>query len=415
MSDKESIFVQIASYRDPQLSLTLDDLLSKAKNSENITIGICWQHSSEDTWDNIDNFKNDPRVRIIDIDYKDSKGACWARSKVQSLYSGEKYTLQIDSHMRFIQDWDDKVISMWKDLNDPKAILTSYPPEFYPDKEEELWKKEPHIIHVYSISGSETSQRPKTPKDWKNRASPYRAIHVAAGFIFASSSIIKDVPYDPDLYFSGEEANLAIRFFTNGYNLYHPHKIILWHYYTRKEFAKHWSDHKDWHKLSKTAKERLKILTSNKDKQKLDKFGIGSVRTLEDYQNYSGIDYSRNILHLDTIEAKEPPVDLSKPERWSYVVKTFKQKISWDYDSIEKCDDPSFWAFIFKDQHNNEIYRIDLKYSENKDLIDGKITEKEFTFTYHSPYQEPKAIIVWPYSKSKKWLKNIKEPIKDSI
>jgi hypothetical protein len=406
MSDKESIFVQIASYRDPQLSLTLNDLLSKAKNPENITIGICWQHSSEDAWDNIDNFKNDPRIRIIDVDYKDSRGACWARSKVQSLYSGEKYTLQIDSHMRFIQDWDDNVISMWKDLNDPKAILTSYPPEFYPDKEEKFWKKEPHIIHVYSINGSETSQRPKTPKDWINRTSPYRAIHVAAGFIFASSSIIKDVPYDPDLYFSGEEANLAIRFFTNGYNLYHPHKIILWHYYTRKEFAKHWSDHKDWHKLSKIAKERLKVLTSDTNKQILDKFCIGSVRTLEDYQNYSGIDYKRNILHLDTVDAKEPPVDLSNKERWSYTKKTFKEKISWNYNLIDKCEDPKFWAIIIKDQNNTELYRKDIVYKEYKDIIDGKVSEIEIEFEYYFPFQSPNIAMIWPYSESKQWLKN---------
>ena len=48
------IFIQIASYRDPQLLYTLKDCLSKAKYPDNLRFGIAWQHSSSDTWDNLD-------------------------------------------------------------------------------------------------------------------------------------------------------------------------------------------------------------------------------------------------------------------------------------------------------------------------------------------------------------------------
>ena len=36
------IFVQIASYRDPQLIPTIEDMLSKASHPENLVFGICW-------------------------------------------------------------------------------------------------------------------------------------------------------------------------------------------------------------------------------------------------------------------------------------------------------------------------------------------------------------------------------------
>ena len=81
------IFIQIASYRDPQLLPTLRDCISKSKNPDNLVFSISWQHSVEDEWDNLKEFDGDGRFKIIDIDYKDSKGACWARNKLQQQYT----------------------------------------------------------------------------------------------------------------------------------------------------------------------------------------------------------------------------------------------------------------------------------------------------------------------------------------
>ena len=148
--DKEAntIFIQIAAYRDPQLVPTLKDMVDKAKFPENLRIGIAWQHKPGDDWDNLEDFKNDSRFRILDIDYKESQGVCWARNAVQKLYQGEKYTLQLDSHHRFVQDWDDILIEMLKDLQkdgSPKPLITSYIPSFDPDNDpaariQEPWK-----------------------------------------------------------------------------------------------------------------------------------------------------------------------------------------------------------------------------------------------------------------------------------
>ena len=404
MNKRNDIFVQVASYKDPELIPTLNDCFSKAKNPNNLIICVAWQHDENETLP--ENIINDKRIKIIDIPYQKSKGACWARSQINERYNNEEFTLQIDSHMRFVENWDEELLNMWSNLNDKKAVLTTYPAEYYPDKPKEQWKHAPHIIHTHSIKNGHTEQRPRTDPQWKSRTTPYKAIHVAAGFVFGPGSLITDVPYDPEFYFSGEETALAVRLYTHGYNLYHPHKLILWHYYGRKDHSKHWTDCKEWSKFSERAKERLECLLERSNKHDLKHYCLGKVRTLKDFQNYSGIDYERCVLHLDTIEGKEPPVDLSDPKRWSYEKKQFKQRVKWDYQQIDKCEDPRFWALIIKDQNNHELYRKDLRYAEYSDIIDGKTDSIEVDFEYYAPAQVPNILMIWPYSESKHWLNN---------
>ena len=112
----EKIFIQIASYRDSQLLPTIRDCIKNSCHPENLIFCIAWQHSIEDEWDTLDEYKNDERFRIIDIDCKDSKGVCWARNQIQQEYDNEEYTLQLDSHHRFIENWDTELITMLKDL-----------------------------------------------------------------------------------------------------------------------------------------------------------------------------------------------------------------------------------------------------------------------------------------------------------
>ncbi len=402
------IFVQIAAYKDPELLPTIKHCLERARYPENLTFGICWQTEQCDI---LREYSSDPRFKITQVPCSESKGACWARSKTNELYNQEDFTLQIDSHTRFIQDWDTCLLEMWKGLEDPKAVLTAYPPQYEPDQAESEWKKIPHICNVYAFKNGQTQNRPKTPHDINTRTKPYRAVHVAAGFIFGPGSIITDVPYDPEFYFSGEETALMIRLFTSGYNIFHPHKTIIYHYYERKGASKHWDDDPNWGSYSIRANERLNCLLGRNNDFNLGKYGLGTERSIEEFQNYSGIYYDRNIVHIDTINGKEPPVDLSDEKKWSYTLTEFDRIIGWDFEKIDKCADPKFWAFIIKDQNDNELFREDIIFSEHSEIILGKVNKRRFKFVYRSPHQIPSVFMIWPYSESQKWLKNKVWPI----
>ena len=45
-----------------------------------------------------------------------SRGGPWARNRAQSLWRGEPYTLQVDSHMKFEPEWDAKLVDMLESM-----------------------------------------------------------------------------------------------------------------------------------------------------------------------------------------------------------------------------------------------------------------------------------------------------------
>jgi hypothetical protein len=400
----DKIFVQIASYRDSELRKTIEDCILQAELPERLTFGIVNQYNTNDSFCfDINQYQNDSRFKILNIPSGESLGACWARSETNKMYQNEKFTLQIDSHSRFVENWDSKIISSWQELSDEKAIYTSYPPPYHPNDEKEKWAQYPYIIHVYSIQGNMTKQRPKQISDWKTRSTPYKARHLAAGFIFGKGDFIKEIPYDPDFYFSGEETSLMIRFFTHGYNLYHPNDIFLWHYYTRKDSPKHWHDQKT-SSLTSKSRDRLRCLLGLKEGHIDEQFGLGKQRSLNEFKMYSGIDFERNILHKDVIEAKEPPVDQST-ESWSIIRKSTIKKLKWDANLISEEEDSSFWAFFIKDSNGNTIKRKDITKEKYPEIINKVKNEIDLEIDFYYPAQEPTSFVIWPYSKSKKWLK----------
>ena len=43
----KTIFVQIASYRDPECQWTVKDLFAKAKHPDAVNVGLCWQYDPD--------------------------------------------------------------------------------------------------------------------------------------------------------------------------------------------------------------------------------------------------------------------------------------------------------------------------------------------------------------------------------
>jgi hypothetical protein len=409
----EKIFIQIASYRDPELVPTIHDCIRKADNSENLVFSIAWQHSDEDVWDTLDDFKDDERFHIIDIKWNETKGTCWARNATQSKYNGEGYTLQIDSHHRFVKGWDTICKKMLSDLVDAgheKPLLTAYLPSYDPDDDpgkrvKEVWKLN---FDRFTPEGV-IFMLPATLEGWQDEPLPVPTRFFSAHFVFAYGHWNFEVPYDPELYFHGEEISLAVRSYTQGYDLFIPNRIVAWHEYTRKGRAKHWDDNKTWEILNKNSLKRVKKLLNvdgNRDDTDFGIYGLGSVRTQSDYESFSGIRFEDRAVQtytLDNFDAPNPLYRTQKSYERSFVNR-FKHCIDLWKKSIDDSVDWDGWAVIFEDEDGKAVYRQDADRNEINQL---KETHKDAdfynvwrTFNYKGvPYKW----VIWPFSAKHGW------------
>jgi len=407
-----TIFIQIASYKDPQLIPTIDDCVKNAKYPENLRFCIAWQHSEEE---NIDKYKNDNRFNIIDIPYKESKGACWARNKIQQNYNGEKYTLQLDSHHRFVENWDEELINMLEGLKSDgysKPLLTSYISSFDPQNDPQKREQSPWRMDFdrFTPEGI-VFFLPASIPDFKNLTKPVKARFYSAHFCFTDGIFCKEVPHDPNYYFHGEEISIAARAYTHGYDLFHPHKTIAWHEYTRQGRTKHWDDHQKWWELNQKCHKRNRILFGmEKNEENLDFgiYGFGKVRSLEDYEKYAGISFKKRAVQQYTIDKNYPPnpYNYETEEEWmNDFASIFKHCIDIGYSQVPE-EDYEFWVVAFHNEQDETIFRKDADVNEinrMKNDPDGYCKVWREFQTSH----KPKYWVVWPYSTSKGWCERI--------
>jgi hypothetical protein len=193
----QTIFVSMASYLDPMLFFTLNDAMAKANRPALLAFGVVDQHI-EDQRDAIRALPYASQVRYVRLHPEDTLGVSWARSIAFSLYDGEAFLLQIDSHMLFEQGWDDKLRTQHAALlaRSSKPILSTYPypfemvdgvPQHMPNEGRTALVLRPH------------PEKNPTPGDTVLRfmarhlftAEPVMGCHVSAGFLFAAGAFVE--------------------------------------------------------------------------------------------------------------------------------------------------------------------------------------------------------------------------------
>jgi hypothetical protein len=408
------IFVQIASYRDSQLPVTIKDLLDNAKYPNNLVIGICRQYNPSDGFDNIDEYRNDSRFKIIDVLWNETKGVCWARNTIQQLYNGEKYTLQLDSHHRFVKHWDVELIKMVKDLQKAgykKPLLTAYLSSFEPfndpaGRAQQPWK----MAFDRFIPEGAVFFKPHIIDSWETRKLPVPGRFYSAHFCFTLGEFCKEVQHNPDYLFHGEEISIAARAYTWGYDIFHPHKMIAWHEYSRSYRPQVWGDDPKWeekNKISHTINRKLFGMDGLEQEGHDGPYGFGPHRTLRDYEKYAGMLFSQRAVQQATIDDLYPPNSIiENEEEWlNSFSRVFKHCIDVHHNLTPEKD-YEFWVVAFHDKNDKTLNRQDI----DKQGIDTLLNDKDGFSKIWREFQtsdQPHYWVVWPYSKSKGWCDRI--------
>lgn len=414
----DTIFLHLPAYRDPELIPTIKDAIAKANRPENLRFGICHQYHPDDKFDNLDEFKDDSRFKIDRMLYTEAKGLPYARQRINDMITDETYILQLDSHHRFAEGWDDTLINMHSKLEKEgfKPIITGYLPLYDPFNDPAGRSVDPWLQHFVCFYPHGTIFiRPSGIPDWKNLKGPVRSRFLSGHFDFARTEWAKTIKHDPDIYFSGEEINLTLRSFTHGYDFFHPHVLVIWHSTMREERAGKlsWDDeHKrgvntSAHQARGRAKIRQLFRTEDNGFD-LTGYDIGTVRTIRDYEEYAGFDFKLRSVQQYTLDYKYPPNP--KVEDWeASLCKSYYNLISFDKRNF-KLNDYQYMVCAYDDENGMNIQRQDIQEHEIKkfmeDPSDWVHLERHF-LTDKKPYKW----VIWAYSKSQGWAERIEHII----
>jgi hypothetical protein len=298
------IFISIASYRDPELEHTIKSAMDNADNPTQLNFGIVHQGTGSEmpdlSWIN--------NKKIISMHPRDAMGVGFARSKAMELYSGEDYFLQIDSHIQFVSGWDTKLISQLKmaqkKSKNNKIIISAFPGMYIRES------NRAEIIGFHKgnemtypckqvLSRRKTGAWASLRVEFQSKDNiPEESNTVLAGFVFTTGNIIKEIPYDPEISFFGEELCFAARAWTGGWDIYSPKEFILYHFYGRNGYKKVWKDNR----LRKISWEDIEARSEEKQKRVLcgieeGIYGLNNVRPIEEYEKLVGYNF-KNIYGL---------------------------------------------------------------------------------------------------------------------
>ena len=216
LNQEQSIYVNIGSYRDAECAGTVKDAFLKADLPGRVWVGICQQNKNEDEdclqLPGVDM----SHVKSMTLDYSEAKGPTYARYLADSMYNGQDFVLQIDSHTRFVEGWDTKLIRMLKSCPASKPVITHYPPAYDGNAPSDALPGDmkTHVSVMcrskWNGDGLPTFEAVMKPIE---TAGLRRVPFAAGGMIFSSGDLFQEVQLDPglDYVFQGEEVLLSAR------------------------------------------------------------------------------------------------------------------------------------------------------------------------------------------------------------
>ncbi|MEK8050027.1 GlcNAc-transferase family protein [Ideonella sp. DXS22W] len=301
---RPTIFISVASYCDPMLGFTLRSAYSQAADPSRLRFGVVEQALPQQRLQLGAQWACE-QIRWLRVHALEARGPCWARAAAMGLYQGEDWYFQIDSHTWFEPGWDERLLAWSRQLaaHHPRHLLSCYPNPFtLVDGHPSATVVSAQVLaHVVADEAQFDAAHPVLMFHGVPVAStaPVPGFHIGAGCLWAPGRIVDELPYDPFLYFHGEEQAMALRAFTRGWDIFHPPAMPVYHLYHQAGAAPrplHWTPEMDAQRtvrsaqLADAANRRLAaLLWQGAD---LGAYGLGTARSLEEFASFSGIDYA---------------------------------------------------------------------------------------------------------------------------
>jgi hypothetical protein len=147
---------------------------------------------------------------------------------------------------------------------------------------------------------------------------------------------------------------------------------------------------------------------SSCQRRALGVYGLGTERTLEQYEKYAGLKFKTRQIHQETIDYILPPV---KGDYESGLATKHKVCIDVYKGSLPENDYDNF-AVALLNEKNEDVYRKDADANEIKALFNS-IPDDKFIHIWreYESATRPFKWRVWPHSISKGWCDKIENNI----
>jgi hypothetical protein len=218
----EKIFINIASFRDPSLIITIKSALLHAAHPENLVFGIGLQYYDDEIPD-LSFIEN--QIRTLSYHPDTRPGVVKVRYEISKLIADEKYFLMIDSHTLFYPNWDESAIrnlaAAEKKSNHDKVIISgnnlhSSGKLFY--------------SYIYKIEDGfeDYPILNLIPKYYKKEEEIFQHYHIDCSSLFTYSNFLTDVGLDSHSDFLLEEPYLSWKAHISGWDVYVPESLYLY-------------------------------------------------------------------------------------------------------------------------------------------------------------------------------------------
>mmetsp|Transcript_49042 Transcript_49042/g.52942 ORF Transcript_49042/g.52942 Transcript_49042/m.52942 type:complete len:621 (+) Transcript_49042:158-2020(+) len=256
----ETVYISVASYRDPECQPTVEDIFLRAEHPERLRVAVIEQRVKEEDDETIPNCgqplkpcSEDPEqamckyghlVDVFVVPAILSVGPVFARHLASRMYRGEYFAMQVDSHVRFIEHWDTDLISQWESANNEMGVITTYLSDINnsitPVTHQNNHPNRPIMCKTdYEGQGKLKHLRHGQQPEGLPGIHGEPTLHPfwAAGFSFARGHFVVQVPYDQyePMVFQGEEIFMGLRGWSYGYDYYTAEISVAFHMYAIKE------------------------------------------------------------------------------------------------------------------------------------------------------------------------------------
>jgi len=280
----KTIYVSLATMDDEETKVTIENIFNDAVYPERIFIGLSCSTKSKKFYKEMLKLAKNKNVKVLYTKLKKNNfedyGTGQARMKAHSMYDGQDYFLQCDSHTNFEPGWDETLINLFEDarseLGYDKIVLTAYLGlyEWTHQGKQVINSQSRYPFYSTGFFNTEYVKWKDLPLSDSYKNKFYPCVKFNGNFAFGGKEFAENPGIYKDAHFYDEEIIQAVNLKNNDFYMVFPNVLLpVTHLYSnyinkfggkRMHFASYMSEENNLY-LSNLARNRYKQLINNKD------------------------------------------------------------------------------------------------------------------------------------------------------